>query len=154
VGVSGTVTISGAGATATTGKVGNLSTRGLVQSDPNFLIGGIIIQDSTKKILVRGIGPSLAAAGITNALPDPTLELHDSTPGSPPIASNDNWQTTQIGGVITSSQVAEISSSGLAPNDPKESAVIATLPPGNYTVIVRGANGTVGLGLVEVYAMP
>ena len=67
------------------------------------------------------------------------------------IASNDNWQTTVIGGVITRDQVADIQNSGHAPTDPSESAIIADLPPGNYTAIVRGKNIIVGVALVEVY---
>jgi len=67
------------------------------------------------------------------------------------IASNDNWQRTIIGGIITTGQVHDITNSGYAPGDPNESAIIATLPPGNYTAIVRGVNDTTGVALVEVY---
>ena len=67
------------------------------------------------------------------------------------IASNDNWQHTIIGGIITSNQVHDITNSGHAPADPRESAIIADLPPGNYTAIVRGVNNTTGVALVEVY---
>jgi hypothetical protein len=77
------------------------------------------------------------------------LELHDSTGAL--IASNDNWQHTIIGGIITMDQVQEIIDSGHAPTDPTESAIIATLPPGNYTAIVSGVNNTKGVALVEVY---
>jgi hypothetical protein len=82
-------------------------------------------------------------------LADPTLELYDSTGAL--IASNDNWQVTIIRGIITSDQVTAIRASGHAPGDPRESAIIADLPPGNYTAIVRGVNNTTGVGLVEVY---
>ena len=67
------------------------------------------------------------------------------------IASNDNWLQTIIGGIISSDQVRDIRNSGHAPGDPNESAIIAELPPGNYTAIVRGVNNTIGVGLVEVY---
>jgi len=67
------------------------------------------------------------------------------------IASNNNWQTTIIGGIITTNQVSAIQSSGHAPTQPSESAIIADLPPGNYTAIVRGVNNTTGVALVEVY---
>jgi hypothetical protein len=77
------------------------------------------------------------------------LELHDGTGAL--IASNDDWQTTIIGGIITHDQVQDILNSGLAPGDPLESAIIATLPAGNYTAIVRGWNNTTGVALVEVY---
>jgi hypothetical protein len=83
------------------------------------------------------------------ALADPTLDLHNSTGAL--IASNDNWQTTVIGGIITSSQVGAIQNSGHAPSQPSESAIIATLQPGNYTAIVRGRNNITGVALVEVY---
>jgi len=67
------------------------------------------------------------------------------------IGRNDNWQTTIIGGVITHDQVQEIQDSGYAPGDQRESAIIADLPAGNYTAIVRGVNNTTGVALVEVY---
>jgi hypothetical protein len=82
-------------------------------------------------------------------LADPTLELHNGTGAL--IGSNDNWQTTIIGGIITGDQVADIRNSGHAPADLSESAIIANLQPGNYTAIVRGVNGTMGVALVEVY---
>lgn len=149
VGVSGTITISGSAATS--GIVANISTRSIVEAGDNPMIAGIIIQGGNKTVIVRAIGPSLTAFGVTNALADPTLELHDS---SSVIATNNDWQTTEIGGIITSSQVAAIQSSGLAPTSVKESAIIATLAPGSYTAVVRGVNGTTGTGLVEVYALP
>jgi len=67
------------------------------------------------------------------------------------IARNDNWQTTILGGIITSNQVTDIQNSGHVPTAPSESAIIANLPPGNYTAIVRGVNSTTGVALVEVY---
>ena len=87
--------------------------------------------------------------GFPMHLADPTLELHDSTGAL--IASNDNWPTTIIGGIITENQVRDILNSGLAPSQRSESAIIAALPPGNYTAIVRGVNDTTGVALVEVY---
>src|SRR4030095_3994092 len=80
---------------------------------------------------------------------DPTLELHDGTGAL--IGSNDHWHHTIIGGIITSDQVQDIMDSGLTPGDLRESAIIAELPPGNYTAIVRGVNNTTGVALVEVY---
>jgi hypothetical protein len=82
-------------------------------------------------------------------LANPTLELHDGTGAL--IASNDNWQTTIIGGIITTNQVSDIQNSGHAPTAANESAIIATLQPGNYTAIVRGVNDTIGVALVQVY---
>jgi hypothetical protein len=130
--------------------LGNISTRSFVQTDDNVMIGGFIVQGTQpNRVIVRAIGPELSRYGVPNVLPDPTLELHDSTGAL--IASNDNWQHTIIGGIITSDQVREIRSSGYAPSDPSESAIIATLPPGNYTGIVRGKNIITGVALVEVY---
>ena len=130
--------------------LGNISTRSFVQTGDNVMIGGVIVQGTQpKRVIVRAIGPELTQYGVPNPLADPTLELHDSTGAL--IASNDNWQHTIIGGIITTDQVRDILNSGHAPTDPRESAIIATLPPGNYTAIVRGVNETTGVGLVEVY---
>ena len=100
-------------------------------------------------MIILAIGPELTQYGVPNILADPTLELHDSTGAL--IASNDNWQTTVIGGIITRDQVMDIQSSRHAPRQPSESAIIADLPPGRYTAIVRGKNIIVGVALVEVY---
>jgi hypothetical protein len=130
--------------------LGNISTRSFVQTGDNVMIGGVIVQGTQpRRVILRAIGPELTQYGVPNPLADPTLELHDSTGAL--IASNNNWQHTIIGGIITSDQVAAIRASGHAPGDPRESAIIATLPPGNYTAIVRGVNNTTGVGLVEVY---
>ena len=132
--------------------LGNISTRSFVQTGDNVMIGGFIVQGTgAKKVIVRAIGPELGGPpyNIPNALANPTLELHNGTGDL--IASNDNWRTTIIGGIIMSSQVRDILSTGLAPADGRESAIIADLPPGNYTAIVRGVNDTIGVALVEVY---
>jgi hypothetical protein len=128
----------------------NISTRALVQTDDNVMIGGFIIEGTQpKRVILRALGPELSKFGVPNVLPDPTLELHDSSGAL--IASNDNWQHTIIGGIITSDQVRDIRSSGYAPTNGLESAIIAELPPGSYTGIVRGKTIIVGIGLVEVY---
>ena len=130
--------------------LGNISTRSFVQTGDNVMIGGFIVHGTgPKKVILRAIGPELTQHGVPDALADPTLELHDGTGAL--IASNDNWRHTIIGGIITSDQVRDILRSGYAPGDPRESAIIADLPPGNYTAIVRGVNNTAGVGLVEVY---
>jgi len=130
--------------------LGNISTRAFVQTGDNVMIGGFIVQGTgPKRVIIRAIGPELTQYGIPNPLLNPTLELHDGAGAL--IASNDNWMTTIIGGIITSNQVAEIRASGHAPTDGRESAIIADLPPGNYTAIVRGVNNTAGVALVEVY---
>ena len=112
-----------------------------MQTDENVAITGFIITgNGAKKIIVRGIGPSLTASHIADALADPVLELHGED-GSL-ITSNDNWKDTQR---------AAIQDSGLAPTNDKESAIIAVLAPGPYTTILRGKNRTMGVGLVEMY---
>jgi hypothetical protein len=135
-----------------TSILGNISTRGFVQIGNNVMIGGFIVQGTGQKtVIVRAIGPELSAPpfNIPNALANPTLELHNGNGAL--IASNDNWQTTIIGGIITASQVSAIQNSGHAPTQPSESAIVATLSPGNYTAIVRGVNNTIGVALVEMY---
>ena len=130
--------------------LGNISTRSFVQRGDDVMIGGFIVAgNEPKTVIVRAIGPELTRYGVPNALVDPTLDLHDAT--GTLIASNDNWQHTIIGGIITSPQVQDIRNSGHAPANRSESAIIATLPAGNYTAIVRGVSNTTGVALVEVY---
>ena len=131
-------------------SLGNISTRSLVQTGQNVMIGGFIVQGTgAKRVIIRAIGPELTQYGIVDAMADPRLELHDGTGAL--IGSNDNWQTTVIGGIITSSQVSDIQNSGHPPTAASESAIIANLQPGNYTAIVQGVNNTTGVALVEVY---
>lgn len=123
----------------------NISTRGLVNPDPNALIGGFFVGGTeSKRILVRAIGPSLVAAGVPNALANPILELHDGNGAL--LDSNDDWGS--------SPQQAEIQASGAAPTNPKESAVLQLLPAAPFTAIVRGVNNTSGVGSVEIYQLP
>ena len=130
--------------------LGNLSTRAFVQTGDNVMIGGFIVEGTeSKRVIIRAIGPELTQYGVPNVLADPTLELHGST--GTLIASNDNWEHTIIGGIITGDQVHDIMASGDAPGDPRESAIIADLPAGNYTIIVRGVDNTMGVALAEVY---
>jgi len=128
----------------------NISTRSFVQTMDNVMIGGFIVQGTQPKmVIIRAIGPELTPFGVPDVLANPTLELHNGAGAL--IASNDNWQTTIIGGIIMHDQVQEIINSGHAPTDMRESAIIASLPAGNYTAIVRGVNNTTGVALVEVY---
>src|SRR4029077_4302829 len=130
--------------------LGNISARAFVQTGDNVMIGGFMIQGTEpKRVIIRAIGPELTRYGVPDVLVNPTLELHDGTGAL--IASNDNWQHTIIGGIITSDQVRDIRNSGHVPGDGRESAIIAELPAGNYTAIVRGVNNTTGVALVEVY---
>lgn len=122
----------------------NISTRGRVDVDPNALIGGFILGGTeSKRILVRAIGPSLAAAGVPSPLADPKLELRDANAAL--LDSNDDWGS--------SPNQAEIQASGLAPTNSKESAVVRILSAAPYTAIVRGVNNTTGVGSVEVYLL-
>ena len=131
-------------------NLGNISTRSLVQTGEHVMIGGFIVQGTgTKRVIIRAIGPELTQFGITDVLANPRLELYNGTGAL--IGTNDDWQTTIIGGVITRNQVTDIQNSGLAPTEANESAIIADLQPGNYTAIVRGVNDTTGVALVEVY---
>ena len=128
----------------------NISTRSFVQTADSVMIGGFIVQGSApERVIIRAIGPELIPFGVPNVLFNPTLELHNGAGAL--IASNDNWRTTIIGGIIRHDQVQEIRDSGRAPTDGRESAIIATLPAGKYTAIVRGVNGMTGIALVEVY---
>ncbi len=122
-------------------NLGNISTRGSVGTGNDVMIGGTIIAGAVPaRVLVRAIGPSLANFGVSNALGDPVMELHDGN--GVLIASNYNWRDTQE---------AEISATGLAPSNNLESAILRDLAPGPYTAIVRGLNDTIGVALVEVY---
>ncbi|HEV2841878.1 MAG TPA: matrixin family metalloprotease [Chthoniobacterales bacterium] len=124
------------------GRAGNISTRAQVQTGENVLIGGFIVGGSQgKEVVVRGIGPSLAGAGIANPLGDPTLELYNGA--GTLISSNNDWANGPDAGTIQAR--------GLAPTQPAESALLATLNPGNYTAIVRGVNNTTGVAVVEAY---
>lgn len=125
-------------------EVLNISTRGNVAKGDNVMIGGFIVGDGhPTRVIVRAIGPSLSSSGISHPLQDPTLELHGAD--GTLLAANDNWRSTQE---------QEITGAGLPPHDDRESAIVATLEPGSYTAIVRGANGATGVALVEVYKLP
>src|SRR5262245_16384231 len=131
-------------------SLGNISTRSFVQTGEHVMIGGFIVQGSgTKRVIIRAIGPELTQYGIPDALANPRLELHNGN--GVLIGTNDDWQTTILGGVITGNQVSDIQNSGHAPTAGSESAIIADLQPGNYTAIVRGISNTAGVALVEVY---
>ncbi len=126
----------------TGGRAGNISSRGQVLTGDNVLIGGFIVGGNQgKQVVVRGIGPSLAGFGITGPLSDPTLELHDGA--GTLISSNNNW--------ADGPDAAAIQAEGLAPSQPAESALQASLNPGNFTAILRGVNNATGVAVVEIY---
>ena len=144
-----TLTVAGSSfvTTPVPGLALNISTRLPVGTGQQVLIGGFIIQGpNPKTIMLRAIGPSLPLAGV---LQDPYLELHDGS--GQIIATNDNWKTTNLGGVLTSSQVMDIVASTISPSQNMESAVIATLSPGSYTAVVRGATNDTGIAVIEGY---
>ena len=122
-------------------KLANISTRGLVQTDDNVMIGGIIVLGTTSptNVVVRAIGPSLSLSG---TLADPTLDLYDGN--GVLFMSNDNWRDTQE---------QEIIDTNIQPTNDLESAILVTLNPGAYTAILRGKNMTTGLALVEAYQL-
>ncbi len=121
-------------------KLANISTRGLVQTGDNVIIGGLIVLGADPQdVIIRAIGPSLPLAG---KLVNPILELHDGNGAM--LASNDNWR---------SDQEAEIIASNLAPSNDFESAIVSTLAPAAYTAIVRGVSETTGIALVVAYSL-
>ncbi len=133
---------------ASAAKLANVSTRGFVQTGDNIMIGGFIVVNNSVKVVVRAIGPSLTAVGVVGALADPNLELHGANGAL--ILANDNWKLRTDG----SSQQAEIEATGVAPTNDLESALVATLQPGNYTAQIRGKDNSTGIGVVELYALP
>lgn len=148
-----TAVLSGAGQTSGTAvvevydldpaadsKLANISTRAAVQTGDNVLIGGlIVVGQSNADVIVRAIGPSLPVAG---AMANPTLELRNANGAA--LASNDNWRSTQQNAIINT---------GVPPTHDAESAIVTSFSPGSYTAIVRGANGTTGVAVVEVYQL-
>jgi hypothetical protein len=125
-------------------KLANLSTRAFVSTSDNIVIAGFMLggSNTNDRIVVRGIGPSLTAAGVPNALADPALELRDNN-GTLLIANND-WQDNAV-------SAAELTAAGLAPTNNFEAAIATTLPRGGYTALLAGQNNGTGIGVVEVY---
>jgi hypothetical protein len=128
------------------GELGNLSVRADVSTGDNVLFNGLILRGgNAKRVLFRALGPSVKVNGnpVSGSLQDPILELHDGNGAT--MATNDNWPDAP--------NAAEIQATGLAPPDNHESAILMTLAPGNYTTVVRGVNGTTGIGLAEAYKL-
>jgi hypothetical protein len=127
-------------------ELGNLSVRANVQTDDNVLIDGIILRGGNpKRVVFRALGPSLKSNGnpVPGTLQNPTMELHDQN--GVLLQSNDDWEQA--------SNASEIQATGLAPSDPKESAILMSLTSGNYTTIVRGVDRTTGIALNEAYKL-
>lgn len=125
-------------------KLANISTRALVSTGDNIVIAGFTLgsKSGNDRIAVRGLGPSLTAAGVVNALSNPTLELRNAS--GTLLKANNDWQDD-------SAQVAALTAAGLTPPHQLDSAIVATLPPGAYTALLAGQNNGTGIGLVEVY---
>jgi hypothetical protein len=125
-------------------QLANISTRGFVRAGSNVMIGGFILggSSSPSRIAVRGIGPSLNEFGLTNLLADPTLELHDANGAT--LVANDDWLDDQASAV-------QLIAVGLGLHDSKESGIFTSLPAGQFTAILAGKNGGIGIGLVEIY---
>jgi uncharacterized delta-60 repeat protein len=127
--------------TAANSKLANISTRGLVQTGDNVLFAGmIVVGQASQKVIIRALGPS---TGVPGAMADPTLELHDGNGAL--LEANDNW--------VDSPNKQAIIDSTIPPPNNLESAIVRTLTPANYTAIVRGANNTTGIAVVEIYAL-
>jgi hypothetical protein len=127
-------------------ELGNLSVRAEVEGADNILIDGIIMQGGNpKRVLFRALGPSIQSGGqpVPGTLQDPTMEVRDGNGGL--LLANDDWQQAP--------NASEIQATGLAPSNNKESAVLLSLPAGNYTSVVRGANDPVGIALSETYKL-
>jgi hypothetical protein len=127
-------------------QLGQISTRGLVQGGNNVMIGGFILGGTgnpvNARIAIRGIGPSLSQFGLTNLLADPTLELHDANGAT--LVANDNWTDDPASAAL-------LTANGLGLSNSKESGIFTLLPAGQFTAILAGKNGGVGIGLVEIY---
>jgi len=125
-------------------KMANISTRALVGTGNDIVIAGFILGNNSgvTQIVIRGIGPSLTAFGVANALANPALELRDNNGAL--LLSNNDWQDNPA-------QAAQLTAAGLAPTNPLESGIAITLGPGQYTALLTGQGNTSGVGVVEVY---
>ena len=125
-------------------QLANLSTRGFVRAGNNVMIGGFILGGGTgnTRVAVRGIGPSLSQAGLSNVLANPTLELRNSN--GTLLVANNNWEDNP-------DSAAALRANGLALPHIFESGIFTTLPPGAFTAILAGQDDGIGIGLVEVY---
>jgi hypothetical protein len=161
---SGTVLIEvydvTANAAVPTKQLVNISTRAAVGTGDDVVVGGFVVAgNDPKRVLIRAVGPGLTAYGVTGVLNDPMLKLYS---GSTVVAQNDNWGTAQTvtGSTLTPATAAEITAadtaSGAFPltTGSSDAAIVATLAPGTYSVIVSGANNSTGSVLLEVYELP
>ena len=134
--------------TATTPRLANVSARTHVGTGDNILIAGFVVVGSPMRVLVRAVGPTLGGFGVTGTLANPRLEIFSSP--TVRVAENDNWSGTAELKVA----FASVGAFALAADNSPDAALVATLPPGNYTAQVTGVNNTTGVALVEVYELP
>ena len=127
----------------TAARLGNISTRAVVNTGNDVVIAGFILGGGTNNdlVILRGLGPTLPG-GLGPLLADPTLELRDSS--GTQVAFNDNWMDDPT-------QMPIIIGAGLGPSSPLESCIAVSLAPGAYTALLAAHSGGTGLGLVEVY---
>jgi hypothetical protein len=125
-------------------QLANISTRGFVLAGNNVMIGGFTlgVNDNPTQIAVRGLGPSLTQSGLSNVLADPTLELRDANGAL--LVANDDWESDPV-------SAAQLTANGLALPNPKEAGIFTFLPGGQFTAILAGKDGGIGIGLVEIY---
>ncbi len=132
------------------GRTVNLSTRAHVRTDEGVLIGGFVVSGPAyKRLLIRAVGPTLAAFGISDALADPVLTIYS---GQEIVASNDRWESTENPTAFASAS-SKAGAFALAPGS-EDAALLITLPPGAYTTEVKGKSGTEGVALLEIYELP
>lgn len=132
------------------GTITNLSARTQVGTGDAALVAGFVIAGTGRKtLLIRGVGPTLAGFGVSGVLADPRLDLY-AAGGGAPIQSNDNWG----GDATLAAAFAQSGAFSLASPSSKDAAMLVTLNPGAYSVVLSGVNNTTGVGLVEIYEMP
>jgi hypothetical protein len=136
------ITVAPGVAPAPPARLQNIAGRARVQTGDNLLFGGFIVRDAPKRVIIRAIGPSMQAGGtaVPGRMTDPMLDLYQEG-NAAPVAINDDWQTN----------AAEVQATNLAPTDPRESAIVATLNPGSYTAVMYGKGGETGIGVIEIY---
>ncbi|OYU98648.1 MAG: hypothetical protein CFE26_27220, partial [Verrucomicrobiales bacterium VVV1] len=132
-------------------KLVNVATRGVVGTGENILIAGFVVSGSTsKKLLIRGIGPTLGGLGVTGALADPVLQIIRSD--RTVVRENDNWEVGNDSVLVTTA-TTKVGAFPLAAGS-KDAVLLINLPPGTYSATVSGVGGTTGQGLIEVYELP
>ena len=129
-------------------EMANSSTRGLIQTGDDVMISGFILgaRPGGTTLVLRGIGPELTSFGVSNALANPTLELHDGN--GTLLISNDNWK---VDDATQESQEAAVNATTIPPSNDLESAIVARLGPGTYTAVLKDRDGAAGVGLLEIY---